>query len=122
MLRKIAVFIAKEYKWLAIAATGLLFAVSFVNGISIIAIIPFINSTGFSGGASPQFVEKIVNAVSSRTGVMITPVNMLLFLFLLLVFKAVLNVGKGLLCRIMQLNERTEGLHRVPKRHEHKFL
>ena len=104
MLFKIISLIWREYKLQAIVSTALMFSVGFLNGLSIVAIVPLINTTGGASGKGGTFIQGLFNRLFAVVGSDASFINILFLLLLLFIIKGLFSIIQSVLSRWIQIN------------------
>jgi len=104
MLSKIISLIWREYKLPAVASTALMFFVGLLNGLSIVAIVPLINTTGGATGQGGSFIQGLFTRIFATVGRDASFLNILLLLLLLFIIKGLFATLQSVLSRWIQIH------------------
>ena len=80
-----------------------MFLVGLLNGLSIVAIVPLINTTGSPGAGGGSFIQMVFNRLFAAVGQDASFLNILYLLLLLFIIKGVFSILQAVLSRWIQL-------------------
>ena len=104
IVRRIIRVIWSDHKLEAIIASIMLFIVGLLNGISIVAIIPLLNSMTVGEGANPSFFQKMFEQLFSVFGAEVSFLNILIGIMIVSVIKSVFSISQEIISKSIQLN------------------